>query len=132
MPREMTVEVGFVDADVLVGEHALVRLEFDHTVDQQERITMRQHRLDRSDVQRELQRAHHDSLSAALMRRVSASSCLKRAAFLRQLRLSINGVPDEYSPGSRIELVTRLMAVTTTLSQTSRCPRTPAPPPIRQ
>src|SRR5690349_12801948 len=48
-------------------------------------------------------------------RRARASNCLKRAAFLRQLRLSISGVPEEYSPGSRIELVTRLIAVTMTL-----------------
>src|SRR3546814_8591890 len=37
----------------------------------------------------------------------------KRAAALRQPRLSISGVPEEYSPGSRIEWVTRLIAVTT-------------------
>ena len=64
--------------------------------------------------------------------RAMRSSCLKRAALLRQLRLSINGVPEEYSPGSRSEWVTSDIAVTTTRSQTSRCPRMPAPPPIRQ
>ena len=41
---------------------------------------------------------------------------MKRAAFRRQLRESINGVPEEYSPGSSIELVTRLIAVITTRS----------------
>ena len=61
-----------------------------------------------------------------------SSSCLKRAALLRQLRLSIKGVPDEYSPGSRMEWVTSDIAVTTTRSQTSRWPRMPAPPPTRQ
>src|SRR5690606_39755495 len=39
--------------------------------------------------------------------RTRLSSCLKRAAFLRQLRLSIRPVPEEYSPASRIELLTR-------------------------
>jgi len=73
-----------------------------------------------------------ESLSAARVRRASASSCLNRAALLRQLRLSINGVPEEYSPGSRMEWVTRVIAVTTTRSQSSRWPSTPAPPPMRQ
>ena len=48
------------------------------------------------------------------------SSCLKRAALLRQLRLSINGVPEEYSPGLRSEWVTNDIAVITARSQTSR------------
>ena len=68
------------------------------------------------------------SLSADAVRRAAE----ERAAFLRQRRFSMIGVPDEYSPGSRIECVTRLIAVTMTRSQSSMCPRTPAPPPIRQ
>ena len=58
----MAVEERFVDGDVLVGEHALVRLELDHAVDQQERIAMRQQLLDGGDVERELHGlGHHDS-----------------------------------------------------------------------
>ena len=137
--REMAGEERLVAGHVLVGQHALVLLELDHPVDQQEGIAVREQALDLRRGHRQGHArgciGHAGSLSLAPARgfaRAMRSSCLKRAALLRQLRLSINGVPEEYSPGSRIEWVTSDIAVMTTRSQTSRWPRMPAPPPTRQ
>src|SRR5690606_5609301 len=134
--REVACEERLVVADVLVGQHAPVLLELDHAVDQQERVAVRQQALDLGAGDGQVHGfgcvVHSSSFPPPVLRRAMRSSCLKRAALLRQLRLSINGVPDEYSPGSRIEWVTSDIAVTTTRSQTSRWPRMPAPPPTRQ
>src|SRR5690606_2036236 len=125
-------------ADVLVAQHALARFELDDAVDQQERIAMRQHPPDFGDFDRHGHGCGHQSslsragLPWALTLRASVSSCRKRAAFLRHSRLGISGVPAVSSPGSWSELVTRLIAVITTRSQSSRWPRMPAAPPTRQ
>src|SRR5690606_17073309 len=131
--REVAGEERLVGADVLVAEHALARLGLDHAVDQQERVAVRQHLADARDVDGERDLLLHPvSFGDVPTRRARASSCLTRTALRRQLRLSISGVPEESSPGSRIEWVTRLIAVTTTRSQISRWPAIPAAPPIMQ
>src|SRR5690606_11347095 len=133
--REVALEVGLVRGHVLVGEHALaVAVELDHAVKQQERIAVRQHPADSIDAdgERQLAGGHFFSLSSACTWRASASSCLNRAALLRQLRASISGVPEEYSPGSSIERVTSDIAWMTTRSQMVMWPTMPAPPPTRQ
>src|SRR5690606_35633101 len=132
--REMALEEPLVSGHVLVGEDAArACIDALDAVDQQERITMRQQFADPADVDRRCDVLAHcfPFLSCAAILRASASSCLKRAAFLRQSRFSIKGVPEEYSPGARIEPVTRLMAVTVTRSQISICPTMPTAPPIR-
>src|SRR5690606_22939226 len=135
LPGEVAIEEILVGGDVLVGQHARVGLEFHHPVHQQERVAMREQVLDRRYVDRQLDGgAHSESFGVSIARslRAISSRWRKRAALRRQLRLSIKPVPEEYSPGSRIELLTRLMAVTTTRSQISRCPAMPTAPPIMQ
>src|SRR3546814_20322090 len=134
----MALEERLVGADVLVAEHALARLEFGDAIDQQERVAVRQHAPDFGDVDRHGHGCGHQSslsrgvFSRALTRRASVSSCLKRAAFLRHSRFCMSGVPEDYSPGSRLEWVTRLIAVIIPLYPLTSCPMKHAPPPTTQ
>src|SRR5690606_29076690 len=99
--------------------------ELDHPGHQQERVAVREQLPDAIDADRQGQCLAHSSpsfLSRAATFLARASRCRKRAAFLRHSRFSISGVPEEYSPGSRIEPVTRLIAVTVTRSQISMWP----------
>src|SRR5690606_17875066 len=133
--REVALEICLVGGDVLVRQHAPGSLlELDHAVDEQERVAVRQHPADalHADGERQLSGRHVVSLPSACTWRASASSCLNRAALLRQLRASINGVPEAYSPGASIEWVTRVIAWMTTRSQMRRWPTMPAAPPTRQ
>src|SRR5690606_8750190 len=132
---EVPVEEVLVGGDVLVGQHAVVGLQLDHPVHQQERIAVRQQVLDRRYVDRQLEGGAHSlsfRVSIARSLRAISSRWRKRAALRRQLRLSIKPVPEEYSAGCRMEPLTRLMAVTTTRSQISRWPAMPTAPPIMQ
>src|SRR5690606_23919100 len=131
---EVALEIAFVRGHVLLRKPALGALEGHHAVDQQEGVAVRQHLSDalHADGKAQGARRHVFSFSSACTWRASASSCLNRAALLRQLRLSMIGVPDEYSPGTSIECVTRAIEVITTRSQMARWPRMPAPPPTRQ
>src|SRR5690554_4636154 len=133
--REVALEIGLVRGHVLVGmDPARLRVEGHHAVQQQEGVAMRKHRPDalHANGERELALGHVFSLPSACTWRASASSCLKRAALLRQLRLSMSGVPEEYSPGTSIDAVTRAIAVMVTRSQMLMWPTMPAAPPIRQ
>src|SRR5690554_4496821 len=130
LPGEMPLEELLVAAHGLVAQHPLARFRFDHAVDQQERVAMRQQRLDRGDVHRHRWQcvAHSPSFSKALMRRASVSSWRMRTALRRQSRAGVAGMPEAYSPGSVIECETMLLAMTVTRSQISRCPATPTCP----
>src|SRR5699024_2248057 len=131
MAWKVTLEERLVDGDVLDGGDALAGFQFDHAVDQEERVAVGQQTLDVLHVDRQGDGivSHAFSFSSAFRRRAMSSRCLKRAAFLRHAWLSCRGTPEEYSPGSRMERVTRLLAVMTTWSATSRWPRIPALPP---
>src|SRR5690606_1566499 len=128
----VALEERFVEGDVLDRAQALVRVEFDHAVDQQERIAVRQHPHDARDIhghRRGGMGLGHSSGSfkGALTRRASASSWRERAALRRHARFSWTGVPEENSPGPSSERVTMLIAVMVTRSPIVMWPTSPAP-----
>src|SRR5690242_11125905 len=140
----MSLEEWLVDRDVLDRDDALLRHKFDHPIDQKKRITVRQ---DGRDLLRVDRQVHGGGggvhqwrslinasicFSSAAIRRAIPSSWRMRAALRRHARFSSTGAPEEYTPGSRMEWVTSVLAVMVTPSATSRWPSTPAPPPIRQ